>query len=82
MNRIRRAIILSEGEIISESHLELPNNNNLQNLTLKDARDKVEKEIVIRTIAQTGYNHSQAAKELGISRTSLYRLISKHQLAI
>lgn len=82
MNRIRRAIILSDGEFISESHLELPTNNSLQNLTLKDARDKVEKEVVVRTIAQTGYNHSQAAKELGISRTSLYRLISKHQIAM
>ncbi|RDX38148.1 sigma-54-dependent Fis family transcriptional regulator [Kangiella sp. HD9-110m-PIT-SAG07] len=82
MNRIRRAIILSEGELISKSHLELPTNNGIQNLTLQDARDKVEKEVVVRTIAQTGYNHSQAAKELGISRTSLYRLISKHQIAL
>ena len=82
MNRIRRAIILSDGKLINESHLELPKNNGLQNLTLKDARDKVEKDIVVRTIAQAGYNHSKAAKNLGISRTSLYRLISKHQIPL
>ena len=82
MNRIRRAIILSDGTLISESHLELPSENLLHNITLKDAKDKVEKDIVVRTIAQAGYNHSQAAKNLGISRTSLYRLISKHEILL
>ena len=82
MNRTRRAIILSQGELISEAELELPKSDNQQQLTLKDARDKVEKDVVIRTIAQAGYNHSKAAKELGISRTSLYRLISKHQIPL
>lgn len=80
MNRIRRAIILSEGHIINEAHLELPHDNNTQQLTLKEARNKVEKDIVVRSIAQAGFNHSQAAKNLGISRTSLYRLIAKHQI--
>ncbi|GAA0201598.1 sigma-54 dependent transcriptional regulator [Kangiella japonica] len=81
-NRIRRAIILADDDIINERHLELPNDNHLHNLTLKDARDKVEKDIVVRTIAQAGYNHSKAAKDLGISRTSLYRLISKHEILL
>lgn len=82
MNRIRRAIILANDDIINESHLELPNDNHLHTLTLKDAKDRVEKDIVVRTIAQAGYNHSQAAKDLGISRTSLYRLISKHEIML
>lgn len=82
MNRIRRAIILADGDIINEGHLELPNDNHLHTLKLKDARDKVEKDIVVRTIAQAGYNHSKAAKDLGISRTSLYRLISKHEILL
>lgn len=82
MNRIRRAIILADGDIINEGHLELPNDNHLHTLTLKDAKDKVEKDIVVRTIAQAGYNHSKAAKDLGISRTSLYRLISKHEIML
>jgi two-component system NtrC family response regulator len=47
------------------------------NLNLKDAREKLEREIVISAIEKHGGNISAAAKELGISRPTNYELMTK-----
>lgn len=80
MNRIRRAVILSEGNLITEKHMDLSFSNHQNIVSLKEAKDKAEKESLILSIEKSGYNHTLAAKNLGISRTSLYRLLNKHNI--
>lgn len=80
MNRVRRAIILSEGQIILAKHLDLKMDKQLDSLTLKDVRDKAEKEAIVNVLETVSFNHSLAAKTLSISRTSLYRLLHKHHI--
>lgn len=80
MNRIRRAVILSEGNLITEKHMDLSFSNHQNIVSLKEAKDKAEKETLILSIEKSGYNHTLAAKNLGISRTSLYRLLNKHNI--
>ena len=51
------------------------------NLTLKDAREMVEREMVIGAIEKQRNNMAKAAEMLGISRPTLYDLVKKHNIA-
>ena len=77
-NIIERAVIMSRGEVIIP--LEFP--NNIQNLdeglkdpqiNLKPGRSlkEVEKEMILRTLEETGGNRTHAARILGITRRTL-----------
>ncbi|NVJ68151.1 MAG: sigma-54-dependent Fis family transcriptional regulator, partial [Gammaproteobacteria bacterium] len=80
MNRIQRAVILSDGNLINEKHLDLNFSAKPYIASMQEVRSKAEREALILSIEQSGYNHTQAAKNLGISRTSLYRLLHKHNI--
>ncbi len=80
MNRVQRAVILSDGNLINEKHLDLNFNAKPYITSMEEARGKAEKEAIILSIEHSGYNHTLAAKNLGISRTSLYRLLNKHNI--
>ena len=55
-------------------------NLSFANLTLKDAREKVEREMVIAAIENQRNNMAKAAETLGISRPTLYDLVKKHNI--
>lgn len=77
-NRVRRAIIMAEGNRITAEDLELSGNDvNVAGRTLKDARDALEREFVTRALARHNGNISQAALELGISRPTMYELMER-----
>ena len=44
------------------------------------ARVRVEREAIVAAMHRAGPNISQAARYLGVSRMTLYRLIAKHQI--
>lgn len=79
---IERAIIMSEGNILmpddffflvqkTDSQTESVDNLNL---------DEVEKNIILKAVNKHSGNISKAAKELGLTRASLYRRLEKHGL--
>ncbi len=79
-NRIKRAVILSKGPKVEPGDLglEAPSaDEQLPDLNLAAAREKIERETVARAMAITGGNVSKAAKLLGTSRTTLYYLLEK-----
>jgi two-component system NtrC family response regulator len=80
-NRVRRAVIMAEGPRITPEDLELdsPTARN-EGITLKEARDAVERELVQRALARHKGRITQAAEELGISRPTFYDLLEKHGL--
>lgn len=47
---------------------------------LQLVREQEEKLAVKRMLREVGHNRSEAARKLGISRTTLYKKIRKHQL--
>lgn len=49
-------------------------------LTLAQARDEAERVVILSTIRRTSGNITRAARELDISRVTLYRLMHKHQI--
>jgi two-component system NtrC family response regulator len=78
-NRMKRAIIMSEGNRISAANLELPEGvGGPPSLSLKRARREAELREINRALAQCEGNISAAAKLLGISRPTLYDLMRQH----
>jgi two-component system NtrC family response regulator len=77
-NRIKRAVIMADGRRITESDLELSDSRSAPpTLTLKEARENVEKELVQQSLQRHLGRVSSAAAELGISRPTLYELMEK-----
>jgi two-component system, NtrC family, response regulator len=77
-NRIKRAVIMAEGNQISPVHLELAEPTDpYSGKRLKEAREVLERDLVQKALARTKGNLTQAAAELGVSRPTLYELMDK-----
>lgn len=83
INRLRRAMILAEGKFIGPADLGLE--AQAQHLTenaLDEARLKAERLTIASTLQRTGRNVAVSARQLGVSRMTLYRLMDKHGLTV
>ncbi len=80
--RVKRAVIMAEGSQITAGDLDLPAANGAPagSATLKDARERAERDAVQRALAQVNGNVTQAAKLLDISRPTLYDLMRHHSI--
>jgi two-component system NtrC family response regulator len=76
-NRVKRAVIMAEGRHVTPSDLELEDNSSKPNVTLKEAREAAEREVVLGAMQRSGGKISRAAEELAISRPTLYELLEK-----
>lgn len=81
-NRVQRAMVMAEGYWITTADLGLEASERTPSIGLESARTLAEREIIELTLAKAGHNVSQAARELGISRMTLYRLMEKHGFAL
>jgi DNA-binding NtrC family response regulator len=87
MNHIRRAMVMSEGRLITPADLGLLLTSGSQDLcslqngeALGEARIRAERDAIKLCLQDRGRNISRAARDLGVSRTTLYRLMAKHGL--
>ncbi len=79
INRVRRAMVMCEKFLISPVDLGLERRTNSRmQVTLNEARDSAEASSIRGALAQSRGSVSVAARQLGISRVSLYRLMEKH----
>ena len=77
-NRIKRAVVLADGNNISAMDLGFDEQDQqVASLNLREAREQVEREMIQRALAIHDNNVTHAAAALGISRPSLYQLIKK-----
>jgi two-component system NtrC family response regulator len=82
-NRVKRALVLADGPSISPMELELesPNGNaGAASSTLKEAKEALEREILVNALHDNNGNISKTAKSLGISRPTLYDLMARYGL--
>lgn len=79
VNRVRRAMVMCESRLIGPSDLGFEDTEGTaHHVTLHDARAGAEREALCRTLQSNGGNISRAARQLEISRVTLYRLLEKH----
>lgn len=80
-NRIKRAVVMTDGPLVTAADLDLPCAEDTgKSLDIRAARARAEREVIQLALTQTGSNLSKAAKLLGISRPTLYDLMEQHQL--
>lgn len=80
-NRIKRAVVMAEGEWITPTDLNLapPQAQKLPG-RLREAREAVERQMILQALIRHEGVIIKAAKELGISRQSLADLIKKYDI--
>jgi two-component system NtrC family response regulator len=77
-NRVKRAVIMSEGKRLTTQDLDLGQVKSVpQSLDLKSEIGKLEKKLVEEALARCEGNISKAAKLLGVSRPHLYNLLGQ-----
>ncbi|KVE97868.1 Fis family transcriptional regulator [Burkholderia vietnamiensis] len=80
INRIRFAVVMTNGPQISAADLELHPYTSLRPPTLAQARRQAERRMLEEALMRHPHRHADVAAELGISRATLYRLMIAHDL--
>ncbi|MGS0893943.1 sigma 54-interacting transcriptional regulator [Burkholderia stagnalis] len=80
INRIRFAVVMTNGPMISAADLELNQYTSHRPPTLAEARRQAERRTIEETLLRHRHRHADVAAELGISRATLYRLMTAHDL--
>ncbi len=85
-NKLQRAVIMSDSKFIEPHALGLAEapvtqiDKKFEDITIKEARKRLEIELIEMNINKYKGNIKRVAKELGISRPTLYDLITKYGL--
>jgi two-component system, NtrC family, response regulator len=80
-NRMKRAVIMAEGKLITAADLDLPNGEaEAMPVNLKAAREEADRRAIRQALARADNNISKGAKLLGISRPTLYDLLKSYDL--
>jgi len=82
-NKVKRAVLMAREEWVTATDLGLAEAGGDEAfMTLKDARQRVEVELIRKVLASYKNNVSQAAKVLGVSRPTLYGLLASHNIKV
>lgn len=79
-NRVRRAAVMADQALISAADLGLSESGRESELALETVRSLAERQAIEKALAWVGQNMTDAARLLGVSRMTLYRLKQKHGL--
>ncbi len=80
-NRIKSAVLLTEGQVVGLTDMNLPGTNEAAApQTLRDVRNRAEREAILHAMTVSAGNISRAADLLGITRPTLYDLMEKHHV--
>ncbi|MCE7636502.1 cyclic-di-GMP-binding transcriptional regulator VpsR [Vibrio fluvialis] len=79
MNQIKRVVLMSDTIMLEEAHLDLPKRGDGKR-SLKSIRERSERDALLLVLESHSGQVSTAAKELGVSRATMYRLLNKHNL--
>ena len=81
-NRIKRAVIMTDGKSVGADDLDLPGSvsEEAPSINLRSAREIADRKAIRQAMTRTENNISSAAKLLGISRPTLYDLLKQYRL--
>ncbi|MEO5863204.1 MAG: sigma-54 dependent transcriptional regulator [Burkholderiales bacterium] len=81
VNRVQRALIMSDHRLVNAADLGLSTPRHAENITtLSSARAAIEKNTIELSLLSNANNVSAAARDLGVSRVTLYRLMDKFNI--
>lgn len=82
-NRVRRAMVMAEGRLITAADLGLERRSQpgIQE-GLGEIRVTAERDAIVAGLHRAQRNVTRAARELGVSRMTLYRLMAKHSIEV
>ncbi|MDM0016813.1 sigma-54 interaction domain-containing protein [Variovorax saccharolyticus] len=81
-NRVQRAVVMTDRRLIGPTDMGLEAVENVAGMGLDIARTTAERDVISLTLTRVGRNITHAARELGVSRMTLYRLMEKHGIAL
>ncbi|HSH49437.1 MAG TPA: sigma-54 dependent transcriptional regulator [Halomonas sp.] len=82
INRVRRAMVMCESRLIQPTDLGIERRNLPRHImTLDQARDDAEYRALRAALGRNRFQVNIAAKELGVSRVTIYRLMEKHNIS-
>ena len=78
-NRVRRAAIMTDGNTVSVEDLQLPakSSHSQNGSSLKEAKESLEREMVVAAMKKHKGKITAAASELGISRPTFYEMLDR-----
>jgi DNA-binding NtrC family response regulator len=80
-NRVQCALVMCDNRLITPADLGIPSvANGKPQVTLQRARATIEENVIRLTLQKHDNNVTMAARELAVSRVTLYRLIDKFKL--
>ena len=81
-NRLKRAVIMADGKLVTAADLDLaePGAAEDQTLNLKSAREATDRRMIRHALARSEGNITNTARLLGISRPTLYDLLKQYDL--
>jgi DNA-binding NtrC family response regulator len=83
MNRVQKAMIMCEKRLIIANDLGLAGElAHSEPASLRAARGRTDRELIEHTLLSNGRNVAAAARQLGVSRTTLYRMLEKLDIDI
>lgn len=78
-NRVKRAVIMADGEWITPEDLELAEpGDEAEPFNLREVRERAESSAILRALGHSNNNVSKAAEMLGVTRPTLYNLMRKY----
>ncbi|MFM0592511.1 MULTISPECIES: sigma-54 dependent transcriptional regulator [Paraburkholderia] len=80
INRIRRALVMAKGRMVTAEDLELQRSGEAAPLSVAAARQAIEREVIELALARNRGRLAGAARELGISRATLYRWMDAYDI--
>ncbi len=87
-NVLERAINMSDSDVIKTMHLPLYLGKRASHIysestpNLRHLLEAVEKQAIHQALEESSYNRAKAARALGISRSSLYEKLEKHNIQV
>ena len=79
-NRMKRAVIMAEGKLITAVDLDLAEGGAEPPINLRAARESADRAAIAQALARADGNISNTAKLLGVSRPTLYDLLKSYDL--
>jgi DNA-binding NtrC family response regulator len=81
VNRVRQAVVMAEGRFITAKDLRIDiDTGDIAQPTLEDIRDAATREAIERALQRNRGRLVDTARELDVSRVTLYRLMGRHGL--